>query len=66
MSEQRRRPVINAERVIINAEEVIIIEANDKRRHRREDVAGIEDRRKNYDDDNVLGVEDNRKRRFPW
>ncbi|WP_226666503.1 hypothetical protein [Metabacillus litoralis] len=65
MSEQRRRPVINAERVIINAEEVIIIEANDKRRHRREDVAGVEDRRR-YDDDNVLGVEDNRKRRFPW
>ena len=70
MSENRRRQVINADRVIINADEVIIIETNDKRRHKRNDfdgeVGGIEERRRKHDDE-VLGEQENeRKRFFPW
>ncbi|MFD1737565.1 hypothetical protein ACFSCX_13475 [Bacillus salitolerans] len=71
MSNSRRRPVINAERVIIHAEEVIVIEANDRRRHRKDrlftDLAGVEDTKRNNFDD-VLGIEDvdRRKRMFPW
>ncbi len=63
------RPVINADRVIINADEVIVIEANDRRRHRRKDfndVAGVQDQRDHHDRD-VMGEDDERrKRRSPW
>lgn len=70
MSENRdnnRRPIqINADRVIINADEVIVIEANDNRRHRRNNVAGIQDQMDHHDGD-VMGIEDDRrKRRSPW
>ncbi|WP_010281801.1 hypothetical protein [Bacillus timonensis] len=69
MSENKRRHVINADRVIINADEVIIIETNDKRRHNRrdfDDVGGVEDRRRHRDDE-VMGEQENeRKRMFPW
>ncbi|MEH7382160.1 hypothetical protein V7138_16995 [Bacillus sp. JJ1533] len=67
-SENRRRQVINADRVIINADEVIIIETNDKRRHHRrdfDDVGGVEDRRRNHDHEE--GPQENERRRmFPW
>lgn len=74
MSENNRRRVINADTVIINADEVIVIEANDRRRRKRDhfgDVAGVEDRRRERDHDHdrgdVQGVQDDdRKRRFPW
>ncbi|RFB18807.1 hypothetical protein DZB84_00705 [Bacillus sp. HNG] len=67
-SENRRRQVINADRVIINADEVIIIETNDKRRHKRrdfDDVGGVEDHRRNHDHEE--GAQENERRRmFPW
>ncbi|MFC4322892.1 hypothetical protein [Litchfieldia salsa] len=69
MSEnRRRRPVINAETVIINAEEVIVIEANDRRRHRKEsfgDVAGVQDENRHRKSE-LLGDQDERRRRFPF
>ncbi|WP_139365102.1 hypothetical protein [Litchfieldia alkalitelluris] len=68
MANSRRRPIINAEKVIIHADEVIVIEANDRRRHHRQDiddVAGVEDRKRHRgrNEDDVAGVEDRRHHR---
>ncbi|WP_458413531.1 hypothetical protein ACNQFZ_01130 [Schinkia sp. CFF1] len=72
---RRKQAIINADRVIINADEVIVIESNDKRRHRRDGgnvgAAGMAGGAPEleHNEENVAGAQENQnqtRRRNPW